>query len=106
MELKDHWEHVFTTKKIEEVSWHEPKPETSLNLFIENNIPKSASILEVGGGDSFLMDFLIEMGYQNLHPCWAEHYESILLDFEEIPSYYIELNIDWYVDKRDFTIRE
>lgn len=67
MELKDHWEHVFTTKKIEEVSWHEPKPETSLNLFIENNIPKSASILEVGGGDSFLMDFLIEMGYQNLH---------------------------------------
>ena len=46
------------------------------------------------------------MGYQNLHPGWAEHYESILLDFEEIPSYYIELNIDWYVDKRDFTIRE
>ena len=51
-------------------------------------------------------DKLVEMGYQNLHPCWAEHYESILLDFEEIPSYYIELNIDWYVDKRDFTIRE
>ena len=51
-------------------------------------------------------DRLVEMGYQNLHPCWAEHYESILLDFEEIPSYYIELNIDWYVDKRDFTIRE
>lgn len=51
-------------------------------------------------------DRLVEMGYQNLHPCWAEHYESILLDFEEIPSYYIELNIDWYADKRDFTIRE
>jgi hypothetical protein len=67
MELKEHWEHVFTTKKIEEVSWYQPKPETSLNFFTENNIPKSGSIIEVGGGDSFLMDFLIEMGYQNLH---------------------------------------
>ena len=51
-------------------------------------------------------DRLVEMGYQNLHPCWAEHYESILFDFEEIPPYYIELNIDWYADQRDFTIRE
>lgn len=67
MELKEHWEHVFTTKKIEEVSWYQPKPQTSLNFFTENSIPKSASIIEVGGGDSFLMDFLIEMGYQNLH---------------------------------------
>ncbi|MFN3941789.1 MAG: class I SAM-dependent methyltransferase [Flavobacterium sp.] len=67
MELKEHWEHVFTTKKIEEVSWYQPKPETSLNFFTENNIPKIGSIIEVGGGDSFLMDFLIEMGYQNLH---------------------------------------
>ena len=58
MKLKEHWEHVFTTKKIEEVSWYQPKPETSLNFFSENNISKNASILEVGGGDSFLMDFL------------------------------------------------
>ncbi len=67
MKLKEHWEHVFTTKKIEEVSWYQPKPETSLNFFTENNIPKSASIIEIGGGDGFLMDFLIEMGYQNLN---------------------------------------
>ena len=37
------------------------------NFFTENNIPKSASIIEIGGGDGFLMDFLIEMGYQNLN---------------------------------------
>lgn len=49
-------------------------------------------------------DKLVEMGYQNLHPCWAEHYESIMFDFDEIPSYYIELNLDWYADKRDFKI--
>lgn len=67
MELKEHWEQVFTTKKIEEVSWYQPKPETSLNFFIKNDISKSASILEVGGGDSFLLDFLIEMGYENLY---------------------------------------
>lgn len=49
---------------------------------------------------------LVEMGYQNLHPCWAEHYESIMFDFEEIPSYYIELDIDWYADSRDFSLKQ
>ena len=46
------------------------------------------------------------MGYQNLHPCWAEHYESIMFDFEEILSYYIELDIDWYADSRDFSLKQ
>ena len=65
-EKKEHWEKVFKTKQENEVSWYQPKPETSINFFIESNIPKDAKIIDVGGGDSYLIDNLIKMGYQNL----------------------------------------
>jgi len=42
---KDHWDKVFLTKQETEVSWYEPKPETSIHFFIENNIPKDAKSL-------------------------------------------------------------
>jgi 2-polyprenyl-3-methyl-5-hydroxy-6-metoxy-1,4-benzoquinol methylase len=63
---KEHWEKVFTTKKENEVSWFQKKPETSLNFFQEYGIPTDARILEIGGGDSYLIDFLLELGYENL----------------------------------------
>lgn len=65
-EKKQHWEKVFATKQENEVSWFQPKPETSINFFIGNQIPKDAKIIDIGGGDSYLIDNLIEMGYQNL----------------------------------------
>lgn len=63
---KSHWENVFQTKQETEVSWYQKKPETSLNFFIENNISKDANIIEVGGGDSYLIDNLIALGFTNL----------------------------------------
>ncbi len=63
---KNHWENIYSTKKLNEVSWYQPTPETSLNFIKELNIPKSASIIDIGGGDSFLIDNLLELGYKNL----------------------------------------
>lgn len=63
---KEHWEKVFATKAENEVSWYQEKPETSIEFFRENNIAKNAKILEIGGGDSHLIDHLLEMGYENL----------------------------------------
>ena len=63
---KEHWEKVFATKQETEVSWYQQKPETSINFFIENNISKDAKIIDIGGGDSYLIDNLLEMGYTNL----------------------------------------
>lgn len=63
---KEHWEKVFATKAENEVSWYQEKPETSIKFFRENNIAKNAKILEIGGGDSHLIDHLLEMGYENL----------------------------------------
>ena len=63
---KQHWENVFATKKETEVSWYQEKPETSLQFFERNNIPKTAKILEIGGGDSYLIDNLLEQDYESL----------------------------------------
>ncbi len=63
---KDHWEKVYQTKNIEEVSWYQPKPETSLNLIQEAGLPLTASIIDIGGGDSFLVDHLINLGFEDI----------------------------------------
>lgn len=63
---KRHWENVFQTKDTTKVSWYQPVPETSLKLIEQLNLPKSARIIEVGSGDSFLGDFLLEKGYSEI----------------------------------------
>lgn len=63
---KKHWEEIYESKALDEVSWFQPKPETSLAFIRELNIAKDAKIIDVGGGDSFLVDHLLEMGYSNI----------------------------------------
>ncbi len=63
---KEHWEKVFETKAETEVSWYQPNPSSSLEFFVSNNIPKDARIIEVGGGDSYVVDHLLELGYLNI----------------------------------------
>lgn len=63
---KTHWENVFETKDTTKVSWHQPFPETSIKLIDKLNLPKTAKIIEIGSGDSFLADFLLERGYSNI----------------------------------------
>lgn len=66
MDLKAHWENVYQTKTPDEVSWTQAIPETSLKAIRSWNLPKSAAIIDVGGGDSMLPDFLLEEGYENI----------------------------------------
>ena len=63
---KNHWENIYSTKKLTEVGWYQPTPESSLNFIKELKLPKTASIVDIGGGDSFLVDNLLELGYQNI----------------------------------------
>ncbi|CAD7811074.1 hypothetical protein CHRY9390_02296 [Chryseobacterium aquaeductus] len=63
---KKHWENIYQTKSLNEVSWYQPKPETSLDFVEKFNLPKTAKIIDVGGGDSFFVDYLLELGFLNL----------------------------------------
>lgn len=63
---KKHWEKIYQTKELKDVSWFQPTPATSLDFIKEFNIPTTAKIIDIGGGDSLLVDYLLDMGYQDL----------------------------------------
>ena len=63
---KLHWEKVYETKKSKEISWTQLVPQTSLNFIHSYHLPKTASIIDVGGGDSNLVDHLLDEGFTNL----------------------------------------
>lgn len=66
MNTKQHWETVYENKTPDQVSWTQEKPEISLELIRETNLPKTAKIIDIGGGDSKLVDFLLDAGYENI----------------------------------------
>ena len=63
---KNHWENIYNTKKLQEVSWYQPVPESSLNYINASQLDKNSRIIDVGGGDSFLVDNLLSLGYTNV----------------------------------------
>jgi len=66
MNKKNHWENVFCTKQIEEVSWYQQTPQDLLDFVQQLSLPKTAAIIDIGGGDSFFVDHLLEMGFTNI----------------------------------------
>ncbi len=66
MDTQSHWERVYAAKRAEMFSWHCPHLETSLALInrVAGNL--AASIIDVGGGDSTLVDDLLLRGYENV----------------------------------------
>jgi ubiquinone/menaquinone biosynthesis C-methylase UbiE len=65
-ERKKHWEKIYQTRQLHDVSWYEPVPHTSLAFLKELNVPKSARIIDIGGGDSLLVDHLLDKGYTDI----------------------------------------
>ena len=66
MSVETHWEKIYREKAPDAVSWYRPHLETSLAL-IERAAPeRGVSIIDVGGGESTLVDDLLAHGYQNI----------------------------------------
>jgi 2-polyprenyl-3-methyl-5-hydroxy-6-metoxy-1,4-benzoquinol methylase len=63
---RSHWERVYQTKKPDEVSWYRAHLETSLALIEEAAPNRDARIIDVGGGESTLVDDLLAGGYRNV----------------------------------------
>jgi ubiquinone/menaquinone biosynthesis C-methylase UbiE len=66
IDRKKHWENIYTTKELCDVSWYQPIPTTSLDFLKQFQIGATAKIIDIGGGDSFFVDNLLEMGYQDI----------------------------------------
>lgn len=63
---KNHWEKVYETKNPEQVSWTQELPKTSLDFISSFEVTKDAKIIDIGGGDSKLVDYLLEKGFENI----------------------------------------
>ena len=61
-----HWENIYTHKNPQEVSWTEEKPALSLSWIESLNLLKGATIIDVGGGERHIVDYLIDMGYSDI----------------------------------------
>lgn len=66
MDRVEHWEKIYKTKAIEDVGWFQKVPTTSLHFLKELKIGKASKIIDVGGGDSFFVDHLLEDGYKDI----------------------------------------
>ena len=66
MTTKAHWENVYQTKAVDEVSWYRPHLETSLRLIEDAAPDRNSAVIDVGGGEATLVDDLVSRGYTDV----------------------------------------
>lgn len=62
---QDHWNTVYKTKESDKVSWYQKRPDLSLELIrsVTTKPASETSVIDIGGGASFVVDSLLEEGY-------------------------------------------
>lgn len=65
-ELQQYWDNIYATKEPHQVSWTQVIPVTSMNFIHSFGLPKTARIIDIGGGDSKLADKLLDEGYDHI----------------------------------------
>lgn len=66
MQAKDHWENVYSPKASHSVSWFQEHAERSMQFIRATGVPLEASLIDIGGGASTLVDDLLAKGFKNL----------------------------------------
>jgi SAM-dependent methyltransferase len=64
--IQNHWDTVYKTKAPNQVSWTQDIPKTSLDFIHSFGLTKTAKIIDIGGGDSKLVDYLLDEGFENI----------------------------------------
>lgn len=64
--MSDHWNEVYATRGVEERSWSEPEPTTSLELLDVLDVTPGDSIIDIGAGESELVDHLLARGFTDV----------------------------------------
>jgi SAM-dependent methyltransferase len=66
MDSRAHWENVFQTRSPLETSWYTPHLEHSLLWIREANLTRTSAIIDVGAGESTLVDDLLVGGFTDV----------------------------------------
>ena len=64
--LEDHWQDVYNKKNENEVSWYQKYPKSSLDFIKSLNLKLDSHIIDIGAGESRLVDNLLELGFTNI----------------------------------------
>jgi len=63
---KQHWENVYGNKPAQQTSWYQKEPRLSLLMVANAELDHGAAMIDVGGGASLLVDYLLGLGYRDL----------------------------------------
>lgn len=66
MDKSEFWDDIYQKKDEEQQSWFQEKPEKSLEMIDELNLSKDSSIIDIGGGESRLVDYLLERQFTDI----------------------------------------
>ena len=66
MTEREHWDNVFSLKDRHEVSWTQEDPKHLMAFIDKIKLPKSANIMDVGAGECFFAEQLLDNGYTNI----------------------------------------
>ena len=66
MDRKRHWEDVYVARRVQETSWHQDVPGPSLDMIATAAGDRKPALIDVGGGASMLVDFLLDQGFEDL----------------------------------------
>lgn len=65
-ERQSHWQTVYTTRAENEVSWFQESPAISLALISAAGATNESSIIDIGGGTSRLVDYLLNGCFRSI----------------------------------------
>jgi cyclopropane fatty-acyl-phospholipid synthase-like methyltransferase len=66
-DYKAHWEKVFDNKGRKDVSWYQDRPDTSISLFESCQMGLEKAIIDIGCGDSEMVDYWMNSGFKDVH---------------------------------------
>jgi SAM-dependent methyltransferase len=68
-QAQKHWNKVYNTRETETLGWYEEQPNPSLDLVESCHLDRHSVIFNAGAGSSFLIDALLDKGYQDIVAC-------------------------------------
>jgi len=66
MNTQEHWDAIYGKRDPREVSWYRPHLDRSLRFIDHAGLSPEASIVDVGGGTSTLVDDLLARGFKDV----------------------------------------
>ncbi len=65
-EIESYWNKIYNHNSADKVGWYQPNPLPSLKMIKTSGFDKNIKIIDIGGGDSFLAEHLLDLGFKNI----------------------------------------